>query len=343
MKNIWLHSVRFYIKLGLFFYYKNIKVINAKYIPKDKPVLFLSNHQNALLDPLLIVTSCNLMPYFLTRAGVFKSDFVSKFLKGLQLLPVYRVRDGWSTIKNNKEIFETSGSLLHSGESLGVFPEGNHSLKRTVRPLSRGFTRVVFETLERFPETDLQIIPIGLNYKKPTCFGDSCTVIYGKPIALKDIDISNKNKAASALKATVFNELKLLTTHIPVENYNKILNVLKTKKANFLNPNAINKFILKGVEVDGFKKEKSSLFVKPLFKVLLIVCLILPYVCWRFVAKPKIKENEFIDTFRFAIAITLVPIWVVLLMLIILVLIGWTFSLAYLIMVLFFALLAVKA
>lgn len=160
---------------------------------------------------------------------------------------------------------------------------------------------------------------------------------------MKNIDITNRNKAASELKEIVFNELKLLTTHIPVEGYNKTLDILKSKNANFLKPNVINKFVLEGVEVDGFNKEKSSLFVNQLFKVLLIVCLILPYGIWKFVAKPKIKEVEFIDTFRFAIAITLVPLWVVLFMVIIGGLMGWAFSFIYLIVVLVFALLAVKA
>ena len=91
----------------MFFYFKRIHVHNVENVPKDKPVLLLANHQNALLDALLIATKCGRFSYFLTRAAVFKKSFIGKILKSLQMLPVYRVRDGWSTISNNNAIFES--------------------------------------------------------------------------------------------------------------------------------------------------------------------------------------------------------------------------------------------
>ncbi len=179
MKKIWLHSVRAYIKLGLFFYFKKIKVVNANNIPKNKPVLFLSNHQNALLDALLIAVKCERFSYFLTRASVFKKPIISKLLKSLCMLPVYRIRDGWSTITNNHSIFNSCTSLLHQNEAVVIFPEGNHSLNRTVRPLSKGFTRIVFETLEKYPDKDLQLIPVGLNFMNAEYFPDSESMYFG--------------------------------------------------------------------------------------------------------------------------------------------------------------------
>ena len=68
---------------GMFFYFKRIDVFGFENIPKDKPVLFLGNHQNALLDPLLIAIKCGRFSFFLTRAGVFKKPLVSKLLKSL--------------------------------------------------------------------------------------------------------------------------------------------------------------------------------------------------------------------------------------------------------------------
>ena len=76
MKKIWLYSVRSYVSIGMFFYFKRIDVFGFENIPKDKPVLFLGNHQNALLDPLLIAIKCGRFSFFLTRAGVFKKPLV---------------------------------------------------------------------------------------------------------------------------------------------------------------------------------------------------------------------------------------------------------------------------
>ena len=139
MKVYLLHIIRAYLRLGLFFYFKTIRVFNAEHIPKDKPVLFLANHQNALLDPLLIATNSERFSYYLTRAGVFKKQWVSKLLNQLRMLPVYRIRDGWSNLTHNNPIFEACSNLLHNKEAIVIFPEGSHNLNRTVRPLSKGF------------------------------------------------------------------------------------------------------------------------------------------------------------------------------------------------------------
>ena len=121
-KKIWLHTFKTYLGLGLFFYFKKIKVYNAKVLPKDKSVLILCNHQNALLDPLLIATKSIRFIHFLARASVFKKSFGDTFLRSLQMLPVYRVRDGWNNLSKNHEIFENCSYLLGNNEGILIFP-----------------------------------------------------------------------------------------------------------------------------------------------------------------------------------------------------------------------------
>ena len=102
MKLLWFSFVQFYLTVGFKFYYKKIDVIFKEKIPKDKAIIFLSNHQNALLDPLLVSTSSTRKNYFLTRAAVFKNSTVAKLLNSLQMLPVYRMIDGVNTIQKNR-------------------------------------------------------------------------------------------------------------------------------------------------------------------------------------------------------------------------------------------------
>jgi len=342
LKKIWLHSVTAYIKLGLFFYYKKIKVVDAKNIPKDKPVLFLSNHQNALLDPLLIATTCGRFSYFLTRASVFKKSFISKLLKSCNMLPVYRVRDGWNTITNNKSIFDSFTDLLHQNESIFIFPEGSHNLNRTLRTLSKGFTRIVFDTLEKYPDTDLQLIPIGLNFANPENFGDSVSIYFGKPIAAKPFVSGNRNDDVVSLKHNIHSEISKLTTHIPAEGYEETLQKLDALHVDYLNPKAVNKCIANNFE-DCEQKPKSNLnWLRSLLKGLLILNLLPPYLIWKFVAQPKIKDIEFTGTFRFAIAITLVPLYLLIIGFVLAAIFTSTIGFGYVVFVLAFALLAVK-
>ena len=210
MKKLWLYSVRGYLRIGLFFYFRRLHIQNLNNVPKDKPVLLLSNHQNALLDALLIATKCGRFAYFLTRAAVFKKSFVSKILNSLQMLPVYRVRDGWSKITNNNAIFETCSELLHQNNIVVIFPEGSHNLARRVRPLSKGFTRIVFETLEKYPNTDLQLVPVGLNFVNATQFPDSAAMYFGNSVSAKSLITDNRNESVVNLKKTIQTEISKL-------------------------------------------------------------------------------------------------------------------------------------
>ena len=342
MKQIWLHSVRFYIRLGLFFYFKEIKVVNAKYISKEKPVLFLSNHQNALLDALLIAVRCGRFSYFLTRASVFKNPIVSKLLKSLRMLPVYRIRDGWSTITNNHPIFNSCTDLLHQNEAIVIFPEGNHSLNRTVRTLSKGFTRIVFDTLEKYPDTDLQLIPVGLNFVKAEKFADSAAMYFGNPINAKDYILEDRNKSIVKLKQDIHKSIGQLTTDINDSTYDDTLQKLVDLNVNFLNPEAVNNCIANGFKDCDSQKRKRFLRLKSILKGLLILNLVLPYAIWKFLLQPKIKEVEFTATFRFAVAITLVPIYLLIICLVLVSVFTLTIGLSYVLFVLILALLAVK-
>jgi len=342
LKSLWLHCVRTYIRFGLFCYYKSFKVFNTHNIPKDKPVLFLANHQNALIDPLLIATKSGRFSYFLTRASAFKKPMVSKLLHSLQMLPVYRIRDGWSKLSNNNSIFSTCVQQLQKKKAIVIFPEGSHHINRTVRPLSKGFTRIVFETLETYPELDLQLIPVGINFCKSENFVDSTSVFFGKPIAAKNYLSQERNEAVVTLKKDVQDAISKLTTHIPAENYNETFERLEKHHVDFLNPEAINKCIESNFEDCLTQSKPRKNVVKPVVKFLLLISFVLPFIIRRMLVKPMIKEIEFMATFRYVIYITLFPMWFFGVVLTIVLLLGWQIAACYALVVTALALYYVK-
>ena len=304
------------MSIGVFFYFKRIKIHGLGNVPKGKPVLLLGNHQNALLDALLIATKCGRDSYFLTRASVFKKPLVSKLLKSLQLLPVYRIRDGWNNLSNNNTIFETCAKVLSKKGAVVIFPEGNHNLARRVRPLSKGFTRIVFDTLETYPELDIQLVPVGLNFVNATDFPDSAAMYFGKAISAKSFVSEHRNESVENLKEKIKSELGALTTNIPEDNYEQILNKLDGLHVNYLKPHEVNACIASNFENCVAKPKSASQSIKSFFKTLLIITIFVPYLIWRFIVKPKIKEPEFMATFRFAVALTLVPLYLLIITLV---------------------------
>jgi hypothetical protein len=258
------------------------------------------------------------------------------------MLPVYRIRDGWSNLTNNNAIFETCTKVLHDKEAVVIFPEGSHNLARRVRPLSKGFTRIVFDTLDTYPDLDIQLVPVGLNFVNAAGFPDSAAMYFGVPISAKDFVSDNRNDAVINLKERIKTELSELTTHIPEDNYENILERLNVLNVNYLKPKAVNACIQSDFKNCTEQPRRSTQFVKKLFRILLIASIFIPFLIWKFIVKPKIDEPEFIATFRFAMALTLVPLYLIILMLIITWLSSLTFGLIYLAAVLLIALFAVK-
>ena len=344
MKNLFIRVMKSYVSLGLFFYYKKITVHGRENIPSDKPLLLLPNHQNALLDALLVATSIDGYSYYLTRANVFNNRVIAKLLECLRLIPVYRIRDGYATLTKNNEIFERCSRLLNANHSVLIFPEGDHNIRRTVRPLSKGFTRLVFRTLKEFPDADLKLMPIGLNYHKADAYPDSAAIFFGKPIDAR-LYGENDNDSILKMRNDVHAAISELTAHIPKNNYQETLLRLVDKDADFLDPVSVNKSIdsdIENVEATIKTKGTKNNFVSKLVKPVLILNLFLPYLIWRFLVKPGIKQTEFISTMRFALAISLVPLYLLVVGMVIAMLYGVTSAIVYLVFVLLLDLFYVK-
>jgi 1-acyl-sn-glycerol-3-phosphate acyltransferase len=310
LKNLWLNLVEIYVRIGFKFYYKKIDTRYYDEIPKNTPLLFLSNHQNALLDPLLITVKSTRKNFFLTRADVFSNKMVKRILNSLQMLPVYRVRDGIRSITKNNSIFKRCSEILKQDQSIILFPEGNHSLKRTVRPLSKGFTRVVNAYLSNVEGGNLKIIPIGLNYQSPMEYGDRVAIHFGKPIDPVSYLKSNSELDVLRLKNRVHEELQKLTTHIDDQrDYDTIIKDLKKMRVDFTKPLLVNEYLSKG-HYNGNQVRKNSLFFS-ILKIPVILFHLFPYLYWKFIFSPRIEEEEFIGTYRYAVSITLAPVFLI--------------------------------
>lgn len=317
MSSIIYKLVKYVVKMGLYGYHKKIHISGLEHIPKDKPVMFLPNHQSALIDVLLIATDCNRKPYFLTRSDVFKGNLLKRVFSYFRMLPIYRMRDGRGKLSNNDAIFNSCADILSRGEALLLFPEANHSLQRRVRPLSKGFTRILFRTFEMYPALDVQLIPVGFNYKHAAHFPDEVAICYGKPISARSLfDENDLNTSINTIKNEISTSLEHLTTHIPSnEDYDAILNRLKSGKDDFLNPTAVNEKI-KMLTQQSVDSSFESVSVKQGFNMFKWIFTLLNFpvvLIWKLWLKSKVPEDEFMGTFRFAFAMISYPIYMALL------------------------------
>ncbi|PHR74039.1 MAG: glycerol acyltransferase [Lutibacter sp.] len=300
--------LKYYVRLVLFFYHKKIKVVGKENIPKKGAVLFISNHPNALLDSLLVVTNNVRNMHFLARASAFKYKLVAKFLKSIKMIPVYRKRDGVNTLARNRTTFSKSVELMHEEKALFIAAEGSHNVQKRVRELKKGFVHIILDTFKKYPNVNIQIVPIGLNFDSVMNYPSSASVYYGKPINAKDY--YHKDDAVTTTKAllkVVRDRMKILTIHIEdVESYDKTIVKLDALNVDYLDPIKTNE-IIKNIADYTVDTEKTTVKKqKNLLYYLVVLNSLFPWMVWKKLEK-GIKEKEFISTFRFAIGGTLFP------------------------------------
>lgn len=302
--------VKIWMKTNLHLYYGKIKVSGLENVPKDKPVLFLPNHQSALLDVLLIAVDCNRKPWFLTRSDVFKSKTLISIFNFFQMIPIYRIRDGRESLKNNQAVFDRCSELLVHKQAILMFPEANHNLKRRVRPLSKGFTRILFNTLNAAPNTDIHLVPVGINYRDAVRFPDKVALYFDTPIAVKDMyNPMKERESIDRIKDAVSSRLKKLTSHIEDENsYEETVNRLDVIGVDYLNPVQVNEAIAKGAMTEVVTNRQSA-FLSELGQSLFWLLNFPIVLLWRTFVKPKVWEPEFMGTLRFAFALLTYPIY----------------------------------
>jgi 1-acyl-sn-glycerol-3-phosphate acyltransferase len=298
LKTLWYYLFKILIKCSLFFYTKRILVKGKENIPKKGAILFVVNHPNGLIDPLIVAVNNPRVQHFLVRAASFKKPLIKRFLESLNLMPIYRMRDGVKQLGNNKDVFDKCFTLLNNQKALMIFPEGSHDKRRTVRTLSKGFSRIVFGALEQNPALQIHIIPVGLTYQNPSVYPSNVCLHYGSPILANDFyKPLIINSEIKRLKDVITSQLKTLCVHIPIdENYEKTLAKLTAANVDFTEVELVNSMITSSIISGREKKLNLVGFLKPF----IILNSIIPWIIWKY-TKSKIDEFEFIDTFRYGI------------------------------------------
>jgi len=307
LKKIWYNSVKLFLRISLNFYAKEIKIVGKKNIPKKGAILFAINHPNALMDPLFVTTFNPRENHFLVRADVFKKPLIKKALASLNLMPIYRIRDGRKQLSNNEEIFNKCFNILAKEQTLIIFPQGGHSRDRNIKPLSKGFTRIVFGALEQNKNLKISVIPTGITYQNSSTYPSKVCVQFGEPINSRNIYENNeKAKAINILKEQVSHQLKKLTVHIPDdEKYKETLQKLNAANVDFTDVESVNKMIQKQVFPKPINKKQN--YLKPLF-YLILANSIIPYLIWKKFSK-NIGEIEFVDTLKYGINVVTFPLF----------------------------------
>ncbi|MDF7818731.1 1-acyl-sn-glycerol-3-phosphate acyltransferase [Runella sp. MFBS21] len=226
-------------------FYRKVEIKNfPKNLSTDIPLLIVTNHQNTLMDALAVVLNVGeRQPYFLTRADIFKKDFVRKLLMSLKMLPVYRLRDGMDEMKQNDDIFNTCVKILSTGGTLAAFPEGNHGVQYHLRSFKKGLARIAFQAeTEHDWRLNLQILPCGLYYTHCQKMGERLVLNFGEPFKLSEYQNAyqeNPPRTLTQVTRRMYDSIQALMLHIDDlphhDDYKWLIDVASGKGGDLMN------------------------------------------------------------------------------------------------------------
>lgn len=210
-----------------YIFYRKVIAIGKDNADFSVPTILAPNHQNALMDAMAVIGTTDRQLIFLARADIFKNKFIARILYFLKMLPVYRIRDGFDAVKHNDDTFRDTLRVMNNRNGVVILPEGNHATFRKLRQLKKGICRIAFQTAEASGfNTEINIVPVGLEYSHYWRFRQVLTVVYGHPIRVSEYYNSyreNPNRAIAELRDRLSDDLKKVMVHIEdEENYDAV-------------------------------------------------------------------------------------------------------------------------
>ncbi len=175
-----------------YIFYRRYYVLHKERIPKNEPVVAISNHQNGLSDALGILFAFKKdgrYPVFIARADIFKKEIAAKLLRFLRIMPAFRAVDvGKEGLDDNDAIFNKSAEILIENGVVCLFPEAGHEDCHHLGTFKKGFARIAFSAAEAAGfSKPIHILPMSNHYSDYFGMRNKLIITIGEPFTFEDL------------------------------------------------------------------------------------------------------------------------------------------------------------
>ncbi len=179
-------ALRALARIALSWYYGAVEVSGLDRIPRTGPVFLAGNHPNALMDALVIGVLVPRRVRMLAKSTLFANPVLGAALRGLGVIPLYRVRDlpAGADPARNAESFRAVSEALAAQSAVLIFPEGTSHDDPQLAPLRSGLARMALEARDQHGVRGVVIVPMGLVFEEKESPRTRVLLQVGTPIGL---------------------------------------------------------------------------------------------------------------------------------------------------------------
>lgn len=164
--------LRLPLAILFFFFYRRIYFAGRHNIPKNAPTLVASNHSTAFMEQMLVAVLQSRSVYFWAKGSIFDEyPLLLPIFRQAHVVPIWKPEAGTKKMQQNKKIFEKSKNILLTDKMFYIAPEGLSWTEKRLMPFKSGTARLaLLAAVESHFETDIFILPTGVNYTYPLLF-----------------------------------------------------------------------------------------------------------------------------------------------------------------------------
>lgn len=201
--------------VALRWFYSDIDVAGVERVPRQRPLILVVNHPNALVDAMIVAWIIPRRVLITAKATIFENPLANTLLRWVGVVPLRRASDerasGGLDAARNRATFRAVLSALRGGGTVLIFPEGRSTDAPSLGPLKTGAARMALMARESGDVRGLAIVPIGLTFERKEAPRTRVFAQVGEPILVDDWEPPAGVSPADALTAEIETRLRALT------------------------------------------------------------------------------------------------------------------------------------
>ena len=178
-------------RTALRWYYRDIEITGTDLIPTTGPVLLAANHNNALVDALVVMACVDREVRLTAKATLLNHPITRAIVHLAGVVPLRRRRDETGdetspTSDRNAEAFAEVTAALSAGAMILIFPEGVSHSHSTLAPLRTGCARMALQAAAAGVR-GITIVPLGLTFEQKGTPRTRVALAVGPPIRIDEL------------------------------------------------------------------------------------------------------------------------------------------------------------